>query len=127
MGSVNTEVLLNGQRFQQVRLGEGNLAVHSTNGATTRLISLRNEGYSLASPLGTSTLYDKSSSIPDSNGEPLISRRRTKVPAIGNPQRRELTTRWDWRHVARRGDDSDGSLGRRKVAEVRFRPRVRVG
>ncbi|CCD70175.2 Teneurin-1 [Caenorhabditis elegans] len=118
MGSVNTEVLLNGQRFQQVRLGEGNLAVHSTNGATTRLISLRNEGYSLASPLGTSTLYDKSSSIPDSNGEPLISRRRTKVPAIGNPQRRELTTRWDWRHVARRGDDSDGSLGRRKVAEI---------
>ncbi|UMM23757.1 hypothetical protein L5515_004315 [Caenorhabditis briggsae] len=124
MGRVNTEVLLNNHRYQQVRLGDGDLAVHGTNGASTLISLLRNEGYSLTSPHGTSSLFVKSSTIPDGGGEPVISRRRTTVPAIGNPQRRALTTQWDWKHVARRGDDSDSSLGRRRVAEVRFRPRI---
>ncbi|CAI2347790.1 unnamed protein product [Caenorhabditis sp. 36 PRJEB53466] len=116
MGRVNTEVLLNGRRFQQVRLGEGDLAVQDANGGTVRLISLlRNEGYSLTSPLGTSSLFDKSSTIPDGGGEPVISRRRTTVPGIQSPLRRALTTRWDWRHVARRGEPTDG---RRRVAEI---------
>ncbi|EGT52268.1 hypothetical protein CAEBREN_21863 [Caenorhabditis brenneri] len=118
MGRVTTEVLLNGKRFQQVRLGDGDLAVHGTNGASTLISLLRNEGYSLTSPSGTSSLFVKSSTIPDVGGEPVISRRRTTVPSIGNPQRRALTTQWDWKHVARRGEDSDNNSGRRRVAEI---------
>ncbi|EFP09504.1 CRE-TEN-1 protein [Caenorhabditis remanei] len=124
MGRVTTEVLLNGLRFQQVRLGDGDLAVHGSNGASTLISLLRNEGFSLTSPLGTSSLFVKSATLPEGGGEPLISRRRTTVPAIGNPQRRALTTQWDWKHVARRGEDSDNSSGRRRVAEVRFTPRI---
>uniref|UniRef100_A0A1I7U3F3 Teneurin-1 n=1 Tax=Caenorhabditis tropicalis TaxID=1561998 RepID=A0A1I7U3F3_9PELO len=118
MGRVTTEVLLNGNRFQQVRLGDGDLAVHGSNGASTLISLLRNEGYSLTSPLGTSSLFVKSSMIPDGGSEPVISRRRTMVPSIENPQRRALTTQWDWKHVALRGDDSDSISGKRRVAEI---------
>ncbi|EGT57876.1 CBN-TEN-1 protein [Caenorhabditis brenneri] len=112
------DFLLNEKRFQQVRLGDEDLAVHGTIGASTLISLLRNEGYSLTSPSGTSSLFVKSSTIPDVGGEPVISCRRTTVPSIGNPQRRALTTQWDWKHVARRGEESDNNFGRRRVAEI---------
>ncbi|CAB3403586.1 unnamed protein product [Caenorhabditis bovis] len=110
LGRVLTNVVKNGRVVRRVRIGEGDMGIEE-NGASTRLMTLWREGFSLSSPYATSSLFD-TSTRGGVHTEPVVSRRITKIPAIQDPQRRELTTRWNWRYVAKQSGES------RKIAEI---------
>ncbi|CAD6197401.1 unnamed protein product [Caenorhabditis auriculariae] len=88
-------------------MGELYCGFGETRGDTTRLIAM-DDGYSLVAMGLTSLLDSQTSPLHD---EKALLKRRTTVPALSNPTRRSLTTRWDWRFVAKKNDS-------RRLAEI---------
>ncbi|PAV59066.1 hypothetical protein WR25_10770 [Diploscapter pachys] len=104
---ISTDIRRNGKRHARITIRPEEESFYGEDGAWSRA-SFMGEGMQLTIENVTSVLHQGSSQLHD---EKVLLKKRTTIGAIQNPNRRSLSTKWDWKYFTKVDDQ-------RRVAEV---------